>query len=144
MCERCGDVYNQLPTHDEDYGYDVGIGKVSAVQTVVDTCHCGGMFVEATECEECGEYFEKNGEQTICDGCLEKYKTFSNAIKIGSDYKVKVAINQFVKECFSESEINEILVRELWEAKRLGNNFEREIEDYLGDNEWLSGNVKDL
>lgn len=145
MCERCGDVYAELPTHDEDFGYDVGIGRVSAVQTLVDSCHCGGNFVKATECNECGEYFEKNGEQTICDKCLEKYKTLDNAIKIGAEYPIKKQINQFLAWCFSEEEINQILERELREAYRLGKpTVSRDIEEYFADNEWLSGNVEDL
>lgn len=145
MCEQCGDVYEELPTHDEDFGYDVGIGRVSAVQTMVDSCHCGGNFVEATECDECGEYFEKNGEQSICDKCLEKYKTFDNAIKIGAEYPIKKGINQFLAWCFSEEEINQILERELREAEKLGKPFvARDIEEYFKDNEWLSGNVEGL
>lgn len=144
ICESCGKIHEEVPVIEEDYGYEVGIGRVSAKQTIADSCDCGGSLVEATECAECGEVFEKNGEQTICDMCLEKYKTFENAIKIGADYRIKVGINQFIRECFSEDEINEILERELREAKRLGKSFAREVEDYLGDNEWLSGNVEGL
>lgn len=144
ICERCGKIHEELPTYEEDFGYDVGIGRVSAWQTMVGNCSCGGNIVDGAECEECGEVFEKNGEQTICDKCLEKYKTFDNAIKIGANYPVKVAINQFLLECFSTSEIEEILERELREAKRLGKSFTREVEEYLGDNEWLSGNVEGL
>lgn len=144
ICERCGKIHEEVPTYEEDFGYDVGVGYLSAKQTLVDYCSCGGNIVEGTECEECGEVFEKNGEQTICDKCLEKYKTFDNAIKIGADYRIKVGINQFIRQCFSEDEINEILERELREAKRLGKSFTREVEEYLGDNEWLSGNVEGL
>lgn len=144
ICESCGKIHKELPTYEEDFGYDVGVGYLSAKQTLVDYCDCGGNIVEGTECEECGEVFEKNGEQTICDKCLEKYKTFDNAIKIGANYPVKVAVNQFLLECFSISQIEEILARELAEAKKLGNTFTREVERYLGDNEWLSGNVEGL
>ena len=144
ICERCGKIHEEVPTIQEDFGYDVGVGYLSAKQTLGDYCDCGGNIVEGTECEECGEVFEKNGEQTICDKCLEKYKTFDNAIKIGANYPVKVAINQFLLECFTASEIEEILERELREAKKLGKSFTKEVEDYLGDNEWLSGNVEGL
>lgn len=145
MCKRCGDVYEELPTHDEDFGYDVGIGRVSAVQTLVDSYHCGGNFVEATQCDECGEWFEKNGLQTICDKCLEKYKTLDNAIKLGDEYSIPKKINQFFAWCFSEEEINQILERELREAQKLGKPFvSKELESYFADNEWLSGNVEGL
>ena len=144
ICERCKKEYDELPTYQEDFGYDVGIGRVQAWQTMVANCSCGGDIVEATECEECGNLFIENGEQTICDECLEEYKTFDNAIKIGNKYKVRVNINQFLKMCFTEDEIEEILERELREAKKLGKSFNKEVEEYLNDNEWLSENIKDL
>lgn len=145
MCEQCGDVYENLPTHDEDLGYDVGVGKMVARVTLVDSCHCGGNLVKATQCEECGEWFKKNGQQTICDKCLEKYKTLDNAIKLGDEYSIPKKINQFFAWCFSEVEINQILERELREAQKLGKQFvSKELESYFADNEWLSGNVEGL
>lgn len=133
ICERCGKIHEELPLGEEYY--DGGFG------TTVADCYCGGDIVEATECDECGEVFKKKGEQCMCDKCLEKYKTFDNAIKIGAEWRYKVTINSFLAECFSVEQIEEILERELREASKLGKNLNKEIEDFI-DNEYLSKGVK--
>ena len=144
ICERCGATGEELPTYEEDFGYETGVGFRSACQTMTDCCSCGGEFVEATECEECGEWFEENGEQCICSKCLEKYKTLDNAIKIGKECRYKVGINQFFTECFSVEQIEEILEREIREAVKVGKSFKKEVEDYLENDDDLCYFVKNI
>lgn len=143
ICENCGAICEDVPTYEEDFGYETGVGFRSACQTMDAECSCGGGFVEAVECEECGEWFAKNGNQTICDECLEKYKTVDNALKDGKNEKWEIAINSFLVECFSVEEIEEILERELRNTEKLGRYFDKEAKKYFEDNDYLFSKVKE-
>lgn len=122
ICDKCGKLCedDDLPTYEEDFGYDTGVGWRSAKQTFVDNCSCGGEFVEAKECAICGEWFTDdeiiNG---YCKECLEEEMTYENAIKCGSENEESVAINGFLASCFDSSEIEEILLKTLNETKEL-------------------------
>lgn len=56
ICERCGEITEQLPTHQESeecWGRTVYFEEV-------DNCFCGGSFVEAIKCVHCGEWISEN------------------------------------------------------------------------------------
>ena len=82
---------------------------------------CGGEFDLARECEFCGCIeFEENLEDDVCKNCIEdllfscKYnvkKCYNIAEESGEKETVK--LNSFVAFMFTESEINEILLKEL-------------------------------
>lgn len=147
ICDNCGCTCDDddLPIYEEDYGFETGIGFKSMKQTFVDNCSCGGNFVEAQECEMCGEYFaEDDLEGGVCKECLEQNATFDNAIELGDENKDTVEINGFYASAFTLSEIEEILKRELVEAKKLApdkintdaKNYCLDDKSYFG--EWLS------
>lgn len=137
VCEDCGRVLDEeeLPVYNEDYGFETGIGYKSIIQEIVDTCNCGGSFVEATECE-CGEYFNDCDNIGICNNCLEENATFENAIKIGNENPEKISINGYFASEFTVEEIEEILRRELIESS--------EFVDKRKHKEYCLNNKNDL
>lgn len=136
VCEYCGKVLDEeeLPVYNEDYGFETGIGYKSIIQEIVDTCNCGGNFVEATECEMCGEYFNDCDDIGICNNCLEENATFENAIKIGDDNPEKIYINGYLASEFTNEEIEEILRRELVESSEFVDK--RKYKEYCIKNQY--------
>lgn len=118
ICEDCGRVLDEeeLPVYKEDYGFQTGVGWKSMEQELLDSCSCGGEFVEATECETCGEYFNDCDNIKICENCIEENATFENAIEIGEQNPKEISINGYLASEFTNEEIEEILKRELVES----------------------------
>ena len=148
ICNRCGNLCedDELPTYEEDFGFETGVGWKAMKQTFVDTCSCGGDFVEARECALCGEYFDKEEGWRVCKHCLEEGATYENALAVGEENKDSVKINGFLANVFTESQIEEILQRELDQARKLtptdineqAKQYCLDDSDYFGD--WLEKN----
>lgn len=65
ICDKCGAVAHEkevFPPHSwrEDDFEDYGI------------CSCGGVFVEAKQCEFCFEYMPKSHHK-LCQKCIDEY-----------------------------------------------------------------------
>lgn len=142
-CNYCGCVIedDELGTHEEDRGEFWGS---PCSETVCDDCSCGGGFDEAKRCIECQEWF--TDDELIygyCKECLEEEMTYENAIKYGSENEESVAINGFLASCFSADEIQEILLKELTQAKELmPSRIDEYVKTYCKDDlyyfaEWL-------
>jgi len=104
----------------------------------------GGGFDEAKRCIECQEWF--TDDELIygyCKECLEEEMTYENAIKYGSENEESVSINGFLASCFSADEIQEILLKELTQAKELmPSRIDEYVKTYCKDDldyfaEWL-------
>lgn len=118
-CNYCGRVIedDELRTHREYMGECHG---TPAYDTFQDSCSCGGDFEEAHQCNGCGEWFlDYELTKGYCEDCLEEEMTFENAIEYGAKYEESVAINGFLASCFDRSEIEEILLKDLTQAKEL-------------------------
>lgn len=101
VCNRCGEVIHEdeLEYSREDYG-----------EMTPDPCHCGGEFVEATECACCGEWFDNEDLNGVCEVCLEEHTNLETAIAMGAENLVEdVAINGFFAYALTSEQINEIL-----------------------------------
>lgn len=131
ICDRCGNVINESDAeiiHEKDY-INCGCGKICIRDDeFLEDCFCGGTFVDATECEFCGEWF--NGEGNVCESCINEYSTFGNALKMGAetDCIESIKINGYLAYEFSENQINEILERELRQANEIA---QLKYKDYL-------------
>lgn len=79
-------------------------------------CSCGGPVTDAKQCEICGEYFKEDEMyDSICDECLKEEMTVDNAKKCGKDgsARTEVSINGFLAFCFSQEEIDSLLIKVL-------------------------------
>lgn len=147
ICDRCGDLCEEddLPTYTEDFGYDTGVGWRSCLQTFVDNCSCGGEYVEATKCCICDEYFYDEDGYGACENCLSENATFENALLIGEEETDAVEINGFLSRSFTREQIEEILKRELEQARNLHNTIiDKDAKGYcLEDASWFAEWVKE-
>lgn len=114
VCNHCGKVISEeeLEWVKEPYG-----------KMVAAPCErCGGDFVEATECEVCGEWFDNCEGHGICEVCFDEYETYEDAVDIGKeDLKtVKVELNGFTASVLTPDKIAEIL--DDWVAKNYAND----------------------
>ena len=137
ICKECGCTYTEdaVPTY-QDF---TQLGE----KGFIDDCSCGGEIVEAYECVLCDEL----SANVMCDKCLNENITFETVLRYGNDTKQNIEINGYLAHEFTEEQINEILERELREAKKLG--FKTKHEEYanndLGHFEmWLEENKDDL
>jgi hypothetical protein len=108
--------------------------------------HCGARdcIEEATRCLKCGDFFFLDGEtkESLCDECLDDYKTIDNALKIGEEYKTSVSgINEFVTEALTPEEINRVLTEYVKTALKDSSAVRRycdgDIEFFV---EWVEAN----
>lgn len=138
ICERCERTYEEesAVSYDSDH-INVGCGVPLCVrnEAVLSNCsYCGGYLVEADECVICGEYFLDDGNNGVCNECLEYYATFENAIRYGYDEKEEVKLNSYLLHEFSTSQIEAILQRELEDAIQL--NKELSYEEFCLQDKW--------
>lgn len=149
VCDSCGNVVDEddLPTYEEDFGFDTSVGWKSMKQSFVDSCSCGGNFVEGEKCYQCQEYFDPDKlEGGVCENCLEQEATFDNAIKLGDENQEEIAINGYLASSFTTTQIEEVLTKHLIEAQKITPaKINKEAKDYCLDDkscfgEWLERN----
>lgn len=84
-----------------------------------NTCPNNPNFNDEPEmktCPLCGEQFNAEYfENAVCDLCAYKNATYENALAWGKEEPREVEVNGFLAYVFTESEIEEILLRELEE-----------------------------
>lgn len=111
ICERCG---RTLEGNETQLSYD---------DTLV--CRmCGGEAVPAYRCEVCEEIVQEDEiegcEHKVCSGCIEKKRfDLDFCTKVGEDEGTEVALNSFLAEFFTESEINELMLAALKERAKV-------------------------
>ncbi len=112
VCNRCGRIIDDsdLSITYQHHGF-TSLGD-SYSEAVADNCSCGGEFVEATKCAVCGEWFDNSDLAGVCECCIEKHETVSEALEIGKEnLHVVEGINGFVASCLSVEQINKILCK---------------------------------
>lgn len=72
ICENCGMPYEdcEVPTYEDDFGFETGVGWKSHKQKFISNCSCGGNIVNAIPCENCGEWIADT-DSYICKSCEE-------------------------------------------------------------------------
>lgn len=92
--------------------FDVQVDEFGGEKAVCP--YCKGEIEDMHECKLCGEFYsDDNGAAGVCDACIHKHATFDNCLNYGDDSKTNVKINGFVASVLTESQINEILIREI-------------------------------
>ena len=135
ICEDCGDTRSELKEVYEHIG-GFQSGKQGYTYTS-DDCSCGGTYVEAVECEECGEWASElyNG---FCEDCLKGEATISNAILYGDTKKEAININGLYLKVFGVAQINSILQSAFFEKTTKGERINNANEFCLKDKEEFS------
>jgi hypothetical protein len=108
ICNLCGELVEEVPTEVQCHGY-TSLGQ--PINEVIDShCHCGGEFVEAKQCEICGEWFDNTELNGVCEVCLEEHETVEEALNFGDENEVEISgINGAVAFLLSAEQINKIL-----------------------------------
>ncbi len=137
ICKECGRTYTEDTV--PEYQDFTPLGE----QGFIDDCSCGGEIIEAYECVLCDE----PTANAVCNKCLNENITFETVLRYGTDAKQNIEINGYLAHEFTEEQINEILERELREAKKLG--YQTKHKEYakydLNHFEtWLEKNKADL
>lgn len=103
-----------------------------------DDCNCGGQWVYAKPCQLCDEYVNEDElDFKICKKCSDENATFDNAIEFGVSQDVEVKINGFAANQLSTAQINEILIKELNQAKIINKvTIEQLAKKYCLDSEY--------
>lgn len=98
--------------------------------------NCGSEdFEEAEKCEKCGEWhIADKVSNGICENCLTKSATVSNAFAWGNKDKQGVELNGFIAWAFTPDEIESVLLNDLMKSKDLANKYAR---DYCMDDAWM-------
>lgn len=130
-CSRCGKVVRESD-----------LKKVFDVKTMLDDepygeylydyeCDCGGLYQPAVKCKCCGEYFIDEFEDCldVCDSCLDKEVNFENMLLVGEEYKESVEINGFLASCFTENEIEKLLIDFLEKSEEIKKKMVKEYYD---------------
>jgi hypothetical protein len=122
-CLECGAVFDEPKTWGESRPY----GEGCAYEAFSGCPSCGEGFDEAFECDCCGEYFTKDEMiDGVCKDCIEKVvsrnkNNFKDCFLMCKDEeKASVEINLFLSEMFSQSQIEEILIKELLVTSAFG------------------------
>ncbi|MGN1200890.1 MAG: hypothetical protein ACI4R8_01310 [Candidatus Caccovivens sp.] len=73
ICRNCEMVFedDEVPSYEDDFGFETGVGFKSYKQKFIGNCSCGGEIVEAEQCNDCEEWFEvdKLSENNLCKNC---------------------------------------------------------------------------
>ncbi|HKL74386.1 MAG TPA: hypothetical protein VJ903_05820 [Clostridia bacterium] len=135
ICEECGDTRSELK---EEYEHIGGFqsGKQGYTYTD-DDCSCGGTYVEAVKCKECGEWASEL-YSGFCDDCLKGEARISNAIHYGDSKKEPININGFYLKVFGVAQINSILQNAFFETTTEGERITNANEFCLKDKEEFS------
>lgn len=117
-CYDCGHIFDE---GEEKY---IGDGWKEPIEAVCPVCK--GNFVEAVRCNCCkGVFLEEELEDGFCQECIDeklneyRFGKIQKLYLICSDEKEKVELNPFIAYMFSESQINELLLRELIESDKI-------------------------
>ena len=129
ICNRCGKLIDELSTDSQCHGYS-SLGEAFVEEYAETECSCGGDFVEARQCEICGEYYsDEDYPYNVCECCAEQFETIESALEIGSNNTEKINVNGFVAYMLTEEEINAILTKHI-------------IENYADDSSDISDYCK--
>lgn len=101
--------------------------------------NCGSEDIEEViVCRICGEaHREEDMVGTmgqVCKECFDKSVTFGNALRYGAERKEAVLLHGFLTWCFSEDEIESILLKNLQEQSPEWRK--RMTEEYLTDDRY--------
>ena len=112
ICQECGHI---LEPNEAALSYDDAL-----------TCKlCGSEDVSAAyRCEICDELTSENEiegyDHKVCRSCIEKKRyDLDFCAKVGEECETEVALNGFLTDFFTESEINELMLAALKERAKI-------------------------
>lgn len=106
ICTKCKETFEEINLP-QKLRYD----EFGNTYLVDDYCpSCGkGILVEAELCPVCGQPFESDNFEGVCNDCLEEHETLEVALKIGDVNREPVEINGFIATALSADRICHIL-----------------------------------
>jgi hypothetical protein len=125
ICEDCGKLVEEEPCEVEHCSLSDEFPDYTVPQKTPIECSCGGEFVEAVQCKNCGEYFA-NDYISICQSCRDDYRNLDTVLEIGSDWENKISLNGFLMTVFTKEDIELILLDTL---KNFGEDKVKEAVD---------------
>lgn len=109
ICKDCWKIYDDEEV-ETCYECESSRKNVFVVGSCVkvDDCICGGELVKAVHCERCGSWVEVGN--SLCEDCLEEYKTLETALDIGEEWDGCISLNGFLLSFYSREDIEQILL----------------------------------
>lgn len=140
ICDSCGDIRNELKEEYIECG-NFQDGNNGFCDTISE-CDCGGTYVEAVKCEQCGDWAAElhNG---VCEDCLAEEATVANAELFGEINKEKIKVNGFYVKVFGEAQINSILHSKFLELTTEAERRTKATEFCLEDKEEFGEFIKE-
>lgn len=82
ICDKCGELTEELPSYKEARPW----GSTVAYEEIVECdCGCGGTFMNAKQCEHCGNIVaETNIQDGMCPKCSDRL-----------DEKLRIFLDEF-------------------------------------------------
>ena len=119
-CLECGHIFEEGERHEWKETRGEYWGQ-PAYETVVGCPICGGAYEETKPCVVCkSEQLDDDLYGGICKSCLAEYENdLETCLKLGAIDKEEIEINSLLVTMFTQSEIEEILIRELKGAEKL-------------------------
>lgn len=117
-CLECGHLFEvgEEETYTEYMGECHG---ASAYETFKVCPVCGGDYEETKSCAICGaDHLEDDLISGVCAECLADV-TLDDCLAVNGDRKEEIKINAVLAYAFTESQIEEILMRELRQADKI-------------------------
>ena len=114
ICLDCGKVFEneevEYSNENEGLNVDSFLGRPIRCESFIEVedCTCGGIVEKAIPCENCGAWIPELN--TLCDECLEKYKTLDTALDIGGEWDGNISLNGFLLSFYSRDDIEQILL----------------------------------
>lgn len=114
ICPDCGRTYEDeevVSVYKEDHiSGNVFLCRPITCESFVEVadCDCGCELEKAVPCENCGSWVEDGN--TLCEDCLQEYKTIDVALDIGGEWDGCVSLNGFMLSFYSREDIEQILL----------------------------------
>lgn len=109
VCDRCGHLVENLE-FSRTYDDNLLGGYIDEADTTCPCCKKGDL-IPATQCSDCGKWFDNTDLYGVCEECLDEFATVGTALALGKNSTTDVEINGFIAEVLTPEQINKILTK---------------------------------
>ena len=111
ICSYCGKTFEDEEVETVESAESIVVDGCSCRTFVLSSCTCGRELEKTSMCEKCGEPVEEG--YSLCETCLEEYKTVDIALEIGGEWDGCINLNGFLLSFYSCEDIEQILLDSL-------------------------------
>lgn len=108
ICSYCGKTFEDEEVETVESEESIVVDGYSCRTFVLSSCTCGRELEKASICQKCGAPVEEG--YSLCEICLEEYKTVDVALEIGEEWDGCITLNGFLLSYYSREDIEQILL----------------------------------